>query len=350
MIQPVSWIIWNSIAMFVGAYGAGMLPTVLKLDDLSLKKMNLLGAGLMVGTALSVIIPEGAEAFFASYAKDEEPPNGVFGLALTGGFLIMLILDSIKFSTSDAHQCLHSDDMTNSAFLELSNFVWASGCTPLLPSEDFSRERIPWCTLCTGPVEIERVTEPGPSASSDPAPRAPPALHEMAGFTTLVGILVHSAADGIALGAAAFSQNASTGALIALAIILHKAPTAFGLATFLLNSGWSFKQLQIGLLMFATAAPVVAVAGYLLLNSVPQLASPQGVALCLLLSGGTFLYAACIHILPEALHTPGREKHHRLSVTQVVVITAGAALPLIVSLFHSHNHGDGDHDHNLGHN
>mmetsp|Transcript_12549 Transcript_12549/g.17151 ORF Transcript_12549/g.17151 Transcript_12549/m.17151 type:complete len:301 (-) Transcript_12549:325-1227(-) len=300
MIQPVSWIIWNSIAMFVGAYGAGMLPTVLKLDDLSLKKMNLLGAGLMVGTALSVIIPEGAEAFFASYAKDEEPPNGVFGLALTGGFLIMLILDSIKFSTSDAHQCLHSDDMTNSAFLELS--------------------------------------------------KAPPALHEMAGFTTLVGILVHSAADGIALGAAAFSQNASTGALIALAIILHKAPTAFGLATFLLNSGWSFKQLQIGLLMFATAAPVVAVAGYLLLNSVPQLASPQGVALCLLLSGGTFLYAACIHILPEALHTPGREKHHRLSVTQVVVITAGAALPLIVSLFHSHNHGDGDHDHNLGHN
>jgi hypothetical protein len=44
----------------------------------------------------------------------------------------------------------------------------------------------------------------------------------MGGFTTLVGILVHSAADGIALGAAAFAENAATGALISLAIILHK--------------------------------------------------------------------------------------------------------------------------------
>lgn len=44
----------------------------------------------------------------------------------------------------------------------------------------------------------------------------------MGGFTTLVGILVHSAADGIALGAAAFAENAATGALISVAIILHK--------------------------------------------------------------------------------------------------------------------------------
>jgi zinc transporter ZupT len=60
----------------------------------------------------------------------------------------------------------------------------------------------------------------------------------MVGFTTLVGILVHSAADGIALGAAAFADNAATGALISLAIILHKVPPPFTAAGLLGSCLW----------------------------------------------------------------------------------------------------------------
>jgi hypothetical protein len=33
--------------------------------------------------------------------------------------------------------------------------------------------------------------------------------------------------------------------------------------------------------------------GYGVVGSIPALASPVGVALCLVLSGGTFIYAAC---------------------------------------------------------
>jgi zinc transporter ZupT len=51
-----------------------------------------------------------------------------------------------------------------------------------------------------------------------------------------VGILVHSAADGIALGAAAFAENAATGALISLAIILHKVRTRLRRHTTILPS------------------------------------------------------------------------------------------------------------------
>lgn len=60
-------------------------------------------------------------------------------------------------------------------------------------------------------------------------------ITEMPGFSALLGILVHSGADGIALSAAAFSSHEATGVLISFAIIAHKAPTAFGLSTYLLN-------------------------------------------------------------------------------------------------------------------
>ena len=54
---------------------------------------------------------------------------------------------------------------------------------------------------------------------------------------------------------------------------------------------------------------------------------------CLLLSGGTFLYAACIHILPETLGHRGR-----FTRAQVAEVTAGAILPLVLAMLHPHSH------------
>jgi zinc transporter 9 len=88
-------------------------------------------------------------------------------------------------------------------------------------------------------------------------------LHLMPGFTTLVGILVHSSADRVALGAAAFAESTDVGTFIALAIVLHKAPTAFGLSSFLLKSAWSWNQTRKGVSLFAAAAPLVATVAYL---------------------------------------------------------------------------------------
>mmetsp|Transcript_42387 Transcript_42387/g.80989 ORF Transcript_42387/g.80989 Transcript_42387/m.80989 type:complete len:301 (+) Transcript_42387:131-1033(+) len=286
MPQPFSWVIWNSVLMFVGAFGAGLAPLAVHFDEARLKMMNLVGAGLMVGTALAVIIPEGADAFFSAFKGEEDgAPHGVIGAALVAGFLVMLALDAVHFEAPSA--TLHKHD---------------SG-------EEASVVGLP-------------------------------------GFTTLVGILVHSAADGIALAGASFAPSAATGALISLAIIAHKAPTAFGLSAFLLNSGWSWRQVRLGIFLFAAAAPAVALAGRGLLSAVPMFSSPAGVAVCLLLSGGTFLYAACMHILPEAL---SRGHSHRVAFGQVLAITAGAALPLVFSLYHSHDHG-GAADHALSSN
>lgn len=44
-------------------------------------------------------------------------------------------------------------------------------------------------------------------------------------------------ADGIALGAAATTSHTDVEFIVFLAIMLHKAPAAFGLVTFLLHAG-----------------------------------------------------------------------------------------------------------------
>lgn len=49
--------------------------------------------------------------------------------------------------------------------------------------------------------------------------------------------MVHAAADGVALGAAATTSHADVEIIVFLAIMLHKAPAAFGLVTFLLHEG-----------------------------------------------------------------------------------------------------------------
>jgi len=50
---------------------------------------------------------------------------------------------------------------------------------------------------------------------------------------------VHAAADGIALGAASMGDNSQLEMVVFLAIMLHKAPGSFGLATYLLHEGLS---------------------------------------------------------------------------------------------------------------
>ena len=114
------------------------------------------------------------------------------------------------------------------------------------------------------------------------------------------------AADGLAVGAAIHGGNAKLGAAVAFAMILHKVPAALGLTTFLISLHWSRRQAVKGLMAFAAAAPVAAIITAVLLGLVPFLSHPSGAALCVIFSGGTFLYAACVHVLPEARHAgPG---------------------------------------------
>ena len=75
---------------------------------------------------------------------------------------------------------------------------------------------------------------------------------------------------------------------------------AFGLATYLRAARWPRASVRRALLVFAAASPAAAGATFGALATAPALSSPAGIALCVLFSGGTFLYASCIHILARA--------------------------------------------------
>lgn len=123
------------VVMLVGSYVAGIIPLIVQLSEVrkyfhrgrvhsiiplfptlqeKLKKVSIFGAGLLVGTALTVIIPEGIRAIYSSC--HEEHPQGhshshnvtgsteeshggneetMIGLTLILGFIFMLIIDQL---------------------------------------------------------------------------------------------------------------------------------------------------------------------------------------------------------------------------------------------------------------
>ncbi|CAO3653183.1 unnamed protein product [Cunninghamella echinulata] len=160
-------------------------------------------------------------------------------------------------------------------------------------------------------------------------------------MTPTIGLIVHAAADGIALGASASHPKLSM--VVFFAIMLHKGPSAFALTTVLLAEGFSRIEVRKHLLLFSMAAPTGAITTYLFLS---MTSTPGDVSLeywtgiLLLFSGGTFLYVA-MHALQELQSSSPSSHHHhhhgeKLDQSSVVCILIGMVLPMILNLGHSH--------------
>lgn len=104
--------------MFFGAYGAGYVPYAFDVHESQIHTLASLGGGLMVGSSLAVIVPEGFHAFqgkhehggsvdVVGHEHSEEMADGYAGLALVSGFLAMLILDQVQqqHGSKDQHGC-----------------------------------------------------------------------------------------------------------------------------------------------------------------------------------------------------------------------------------------------------
>ncbi|XP_076321745.1 zinc transporter ZIP9-like isoform X2 [Tachypleus tridentatus] len=278
--------------------------------------VSVLGAGLLVGTALSVIIPEGVNTLYSSnlviqnhIEKEHEITTNetsiqevehtghhhyhlsfigdahiLIGVTLILGFIFMLLIDQIS-----------------SAHLKLSNTDAKEGETK----------------------------------------------QNGYNITTTIGLVVHSAVDGIALGAALNTSQTDIEMIVFIAIMLHKAPAAFGLVTFLLHEGLDKKVIRRHLLLFALAAPVLTVISYFSINQTAKTAmstyNVTGIAM--LFSAGTFLYVATVHVLPEVAkhshtHSAGTEsaqsKQKGFKIMELLALILGAILPMLLSFGHHH--------------
>ncbi|KFM27364.1 Zinc transporter ZIP9 [Auxenochlorella protothecoides] len=263
--------------MFFGSLLASALPFMFQIRGNSMKVVAGLGGGLLLGTALSIVAEEHGHAGHGHGADDWS------GAILVLGFLGMMALD--RSQPGHGHGCGgHAHE---------------------------ARPR----------------GRPG-GREGPPSPTRKPGAVDPA----VLGLLVHCAADGLALGAAALSGNTQLSLIVSVAMLAHKAPMAFGLSTYLIGRGAAWREARGSLLAFAGAAPASATLTYALLSLLPGGASsPTLVARSLLASGGTFLYAATMHILPEVLAGAG---------PGTVAATAGGALlpALLASLGLGHAH------------
>ncbi|KAI4788431.1 hypothetical protein KUCAC02_035857, partial [Chaenocephalus aceratus] len=198
-----------------------------------LKLVTVLGAGLLCGTALAVIIPEGVHALYEEILEGAHHSHGQAGV------------------------------------VEVSE--------------------------TKGEVDIGSAHVHSTEALDPEAARASSKI------TTTLGLVVHAAADGVALGAAASTSQTSVQLIVFVAIMLHKAPAAFGLVSFLMHAGLERNRIRRHLLVFSLAAPVLAMLTFLGLSqsSKEALSDFNATGVAMLFSAGTFLYVATVHVLPE---------------------------------------------------
>jgi ZIP Zinc transporter len=148
----------------------------------------------------------------------------------------------------------------------------------------------------------------------------------------VLGLLVHCASDGLALGSAFLSGNAALSFVVGAAMVLHKAPMAFGLTSYLQSCRWPWPKAQRTLVIFSATAPASSLVTYTLLSAVPMFTTPTAVSLAILFSGGTFLHASTMHILPELQsHATGK-----FSVEQLGAVAVGCVLPALLMWGHHH--------------
>ena len=124
-----------------------------------------------------------------------------------------------------------------------------------------------------------------------------PSPRQMQSVATTTGLVIHAVADGIALGASSATANTKLGFMVFLAIMLHKAPAAFGLTSVLLKKGLGKRRARAHLLIFSLAAPVGALSTWFFVNVAGREGRADGedhtrwwTGILLLFSAGTFLY------------------------------------------------------------
>ncbi|MBL11886.1 MAG: hypothetical protein CMB46_03645, partial [Euryarchaeota archaeon] len=119
--------------------------------------------------------------------------------------------------------------------------------------------------------------------------------HRAAPWVIVLGLSLHSAADGLAIGSAAAGSSEAVTMLVALAVLIHKVPAAFSLGVFSLHEREDRNDSIRDVVLFSIATPVMIVVSFFVLQDFDE----QMIALAMLFSGGTSLYVATVDTLPD---------------------------------------------------
>lgn len=190
---------------------------------------------------------------------DHWEPHAWVGISLIMGFILMYLIDKVPGHASGSSR-------PKPSYISLNRFTLrrTSAQNDDIPDEDNSP-----------PPESQQSSRPS---------------------STTVGLVIHAAADGIALGASSTGSSRRLGFIVFLALMIHKAPAAFGLTSALLKQGLSKRRARTHLIIFSLAAPTGALLTWAAANifgrgmlSGGEEGTQFATGVLLLFSGGTFL-------------------------------------------------------------
>ncbi|CAF0745265.1 unnamed protein product [Adineta ricciae] len=299
-----------SLAMFLGSYLSGLFPLGFNLSETKMRYVTVLGAGLLVGTALAVIIPEGVNALYTAEMGGHQESH-------SDHKIVRRHLNEVKPDKVDNIQSGHQHPHDQPKHLHSE-------------SEHKHTDSIHstiGITLVLGFVFMLIID----NCSSRIIHRHGSQVIDSSGS---VIITKPKSTWTATLGAASATSRFNVELIVFMAIILHKAPAAFGLVSFLLSDGVDRKRIRRHLLIFSLAAPVMAIFTFVLLKSgLRDSYSVDSTGIAMLFSAGTFLFVATVHILPEVQsHFDDRQ----FRAVELLILIVGCCFPIVLSMGHKH--------------
>lgn len=385
--------------MALASFLAGAVPLSMSLSQSQLRLISSIGIGILVGTSLIVIIPEGVAAI--SEATLAAHPKGGLKRDLYSHRNNVAVRWAEEVNIEERNAFVRGDETVDSLKGNIDTSGPVRDAAPVddpptrTNPEDMHKlpEAVPTfyvgLSLILGFVLMFLVDRLPRHASENfqppPAPRhislsnlgsalaaeeeesegflgsLTPTPKQSRSLATTTGLVLHAAADGIALGASASSSDMKLGFIIFIAIMVHKAPAAFGLTSVLLKQGLSKRAARGHLIVFSLASPLGAWATFVLVSILGGGGVEVGVegdrnhwwtGMLLLFSAGTFLYVA-MHAMQEGESPLGHEtgsnsngyadspslgqrKQAKPQMRDTVATVAGMLIPLLTQFGHHH--------------
>ncbi|KAJ9483944.1 hypothetical protein VN97_g9457 [Penicillium thymicola] len=379
-----------SIVMAITSFVVGSLPLAFTLSPSQLRLISSIGMGVLVGTSLIVIIPEGIETLYsassltrkqhstrstaiewqhqapavaATFGPDGDSASDLLSDAPVPGLLserdqfsesqTLYVRSEDSGGETTGKETIHGEEESSPhawvGIALISGFILMYLIDKLPEfAAPTKNDRTPYhISLDNLGSGLRRGSSPSREGGLLDANHASGRGHS---FATTTGLVIHAAADGIALGAS--SSDAGLSFIIFLAIMVHKAPASFGLTSILLKQGLSSRTARAHLLIFSLAAPFGALATFLFVqmmgsSSADEAGTHWRTGMLLLFSGGTFLYVA-MHTMQE--NGPGSSPRELpingygdrdqdgsdKSMRDLIASVLGMILPLFLQIGHAH--------------
>ncbi|KIW15958.1 hypothetical protein PV08_06008 [Exophiala spinifera] len=400
--------------MATASFLAGILPLAFSLSTARLRMISTIGMGVLVGTSLVVIIPEGVEtlysasevghkhshalrdATFVHSASDQlselhtrwlihpartsgdagadpfdvpgpvipsnmdDPPRTPTEPDVVG--IMGEEHDADLGSGKDAGSAVQPDKGSQHAWIGIALLVgfmlmYLIDKVPQYSQPAKPRTRTHHIALNNLGRRFNMATSLDGDEAGDAFLGSTQGSQIQRSFATTIGLVIHAAADGIALGASSTATNSALSIVIFFAIMIHKAPAAFGLTSVLIKQGLSKRAARGHLLLFSLAAPAGAIITWILANVLGggKSHSPETTTwwtgMLLLFSAGTFLYVA-MHSMQETSnfhhegangqpngYIEGRETSQngpKPSWRDLAAACFGMVLPIFLQVGHAH--------------